>query len=116
MVQRVSGPETKCDRAVTSNCLLVRMRVVYMRVCLNVIRAYEEWRARNQNAKEIPERCTFGLAFLFRLVPDVWHCGSGLIQHNIHEYTSARHLGWLFVVAVVVVVRVLVLACYILPN
>ena len=37
----VSGPETKCDRAVSSLCLLVRMRVVCMRV-VSTIRAYEE--------------------------------------------------------------------------
>jgi len=53
-----------------------------------------------QNAQEIPERCTFGLAFLSLLIPDVLRCGWSLNRHNTHEYISAK---WCWLIADVVI-------------
>ena len=77
--------------------------------CLNVIRAYEEWTQKGDQRERTKRSqksngCTFGLAFPFRLVPDVPHFGSDLIRYDTHKYTSTRPLSRLLSLLLVLLI------------
>jgi hypothetical protein len=74
-------------------------------VCMRVVstcRADEEWIQKGERpflSEKSNVALSLGVQVLFRLVPDVLHCGLDLIKHDIHKSTSARLLFLLLVVA-----------------